>query len=110
MNVEPKADDVLSPQMMPDMPILGAPSGMSTALIMNEQPSVTGRSTVPIDDHAVQNGWAYANRRPYAMRPFFPPGGPNHNQVDVGRIQSGMDVRTTVRLSCFPLTLLTLSR
>lgn len=59
-----------------------------------EQLSITGRSRVPVDDnytrmaHAIQNDDLALGRRPNQNM--------NHNAVDVARIQSGLDVRTTV--------------
>lgn len=65
-----------------------------------EQPSVTGRSTVPMNDpvYNLESGY-------YGMPSAVPPPSPgrhapppNHNQVDIMRIRLGLDVRTTVSL------------
>lgn len=58
--------------------------------------SITGRSTVPVDDDydrmaaAIQRGAHRDNRRVVVA---------NHNAVEIQRIMAGIDVRTTVRLS-----------
>lgn len=60
-----------------------------------EQLSITGRTRVPVDDD-------YARVANALQRGDPPRGGRrvnqnmNHNAVDIGRIQAGVDVRTTV--------------
>lgn len=66
-----------------------------------EQPSVTGRSTVPMNDPVYNSTSGYYGPPPAGAAP--PPGhgpgpAPNHNQVDIMRIRRGLDVRTTVCL------------
>jgi hypothetical protein len=63
-----------------------------------EQPSVTGRSTVPMNDPGYTSMPAFYSLDSNATPPRT--GGhapaPNHNQVDIMRIRLGLDVRTTV--------------
>lgn len=67
-----------------------------------ELPSITGRSTVPMND-PVYNPAAGFLAPASPPRPVYHSGSPshsNHNQVDIERIRQGVDVRTTVRLQC----------
>ena len=74
----------------PDVRAVTAHHGES----MQEQLSITGRSTVPVDPdydriaHALQHEGLRNGRR-------LAPNG-NHNAVDISRIRAGIDVRTTV--------------
>ena len=65
-----------------------------------EQLSITGRSRVPLDDdyarltHTIHQEGDHRGRRVNQNM--------NHNAVDIGRIQAGIDVRTTVCNYSFP--------
>lgn len=63
-----------------------------------EQPSLTGRSTVPMNDPIYRSMPGYYGSHHAGPIPHHgghaPP--PNHNQVDILRIRLGLDVRTTV--------------
>jgi hypothetical protein len=63
-----------------------------------EQPSVTGRSTVPMNDPVYSSQSGYYGIAPdrQALQSNGHPSTPNHNQVDIMRIRLGADVRTTV--------------
>lgn len=67
-----------------------------------EQPSITGRSTVPFDPD--YDRLAYAIQRDGLRNGRRLNQNGNHNAVDIGRIQAGIDVRTTVSpllVTCF---------
>ena len=66
-----------------------------------EQPSITGRSTVPMNDPAYNSLPAvhYMDYNRSAQGGFGHAPAPNHNQVDIIRIRLGLDVRTTVSRS-----------
>ncbi|KIW57228.1 hypothetical protein, variant 4 [Exophiala xenobiotica] len=64
-----------------------------------EQLSITGRSTVPVDED--YDRLAYAITRD-VLRNGRRLNNANHNAVDIARIQSGMDVRTTIMLRNIP--------
>ncbi|KIW16923.1 hypothetical protein PV08_04113 [Exophiala spinifera] len=64
-----------------------------------EQLSITGRSTVPVDED--YDRLAYAITRD-VLRNGRRLNNTNHNAVDIARIQSGMDVRTTIMLRNIP--------
>ncbi len=74
-----------------------------------EQPSITGRSTVPMNDpvYNALPALQYMDYNRSAQGAFGHAPAPNHNQVDIVRIRLGLDVRTTVSRS-FP-TMLRLS-
>lgn len=64
-----------------------------------EQPSVTGRSTVPLNDpnsYAVPPYHGLSRTGPVVFQHGVNAPAPNHNQVDIMRIRLGLDVRTTV--------------
>ena len=75
------------------------------------QLSLTGRSTIPIDDPAGSLAYPFTSRptrhshhssSPHHRSGRYDVNG-SHNQVDIGRIQRGLDVRTTVGL-CLPVS------
>jgi hypothetical protein len=75
---------------------------INTAAIIRgyvEQPSITGRSTVPVNDPIYYPLPTRLAAGPQSFGPHvnLPP--PNHNQVDIRRIRLGLDVRTTVGCS-----------
>ncbi len=74
-----------------------------------EQPSITGRSTVPMNDPVYNSlpAFQYMDYNRSAQAAFGHAPAPNHNQVDIIRIRLGLDVRTTVSRSS--LTMLRLS-
>jgi hypothetical protein len=86
IKLEPNRDDAVEPYVE------------SLAHRYVEQPSVTGRSTVPMNDPVYNCSSGYYGMPP--ARPAIHPSGhaqtPNHNQVDIMRIRLGADVRTTV--------------
>jgi hypothetical protein len=65
-------------------------------------PSATGRSTVPFNDPAAAfnfpDGFYIPSPRNDRCRNGRYDAGGNHNQVEIYRIQLGLDVRTTVCL------------
>ena len=66
------------------------------------RPSVTGRSTVPFNDPAAAfgcRGGPYLSPGNDRSRHGRSDASGNHNQVDIARIQLGLDVRTTVSFS-----------
>jgi hypothetical protein len=70
-----------------------------------EQPSVTGRSTVPMNDPVYNQMSGYYGIPPAIHNQHHTRDtAPNHNQVDIMRIRLGLDVRTTVCLY-FPYAL-----
>lgn len=74
-----------------------------------EKLSVTGRSTVPVD--ADYDRLAYVIQRDALRNGRRGNQNGNHNAVDIARIQTGADVRTTVSyLRCLPCLLLTSCR
>lgn len=86
IKLEPNRDDAVEPYV----------ESLSHRYV--EQPSVTGRSTVPMNDPVYNSSSGYYGMP--AARPALHPSGhgqtPNHNQVDIMRIRLGADVRTTV--------------
>ncbi|KAF7505790.1 hypothetical protein GJ744_000461 [Endocarpon pusillum] len=69
-----------------------------------EQPSITGRSTVPMNDPVYNSLPAihYMDYNRPAQGGFGHAPAPNHNQVDIIRIRLGLDVRTTIMLRNIP--------
>ncbi|KAK4940093.1 hypothetical protein LTR10_019722 [Elasticomyces elasticus] len=65
-----------------------------------EKLSVTGRSTVPVDSD--YDRLAYVIQRDAARNGRRGNQNGNHNAVDISRIQSGADVRTTIMLRNIP--------
>lgn len=64
-----------------------------------EQPSVTGRSTVPLNDpnsYTIGPYYGLSHAGPAVPQYGGHAPAPNHNQVDIMRIRLGLDVRTTV--------------
>ncbi|QSS62495.1 hypothetical protein I7I51_02232 [Histoplasma capsulatum] len=70
--------------------------------------SPTGRSIIPIDDHAAAMGWMPKGDDHFGFRPRHElnrhgdPRSNNQNFVDIERIRCGVDVRTTIMLRNIP--------
>lgn len=79
MGIEPYAPDVYIPEPLRQP---------------QEQLSLTGRSTVPVGDYDRSHIAPILASQSFGNARVVHNG--NHNQVVIGRIQAGVDVRTTV--------------
>ncbi|KAK6379847.1 hypothetical protein LTS17_005921 [Exophiala oligosperma] len=102
----PVAKDVISGTILDGGAVLHAEAYSPDIIFQSDDPdapfeqlSITGRSTVPVDED--YDRLAYAITRD-VLRNGRRLNNTNHNAVDIARIQSGMDVRTTIMLRNIP--------